>query len=195
MLIFHSKRLTKRKIALIIILICISVLVPVTKIGGDINVVAERFKDIDELLTLHGRTEIWEEVWPILTSGPKQLLIGTGTGGVDKEIGTNSADLIGTGMGDDGIVRRGVHNAFFEWILSYGLLGVILGASALYAAIRRAWKLDRRDRSVYRRSLILFCLLVSMTSLIYRYPFWPAFGSYIFAILSYRPRKETVTPT
>ena len=191
MIVFHSKGFTQRKIAVVIVLIVIFTMIPFTKIAKEIGAVSNRFTDVEELLTLGERTEIWQDVWPILTSDPKHLLIGAGTGSVDKEIGGMDIYAIGVKLGEDGITRRSVHSAFFEWLLSYGLLGFMLGSMTLYATLKRAWVLDRRHRTAYRRALVLFCLLISMAIVIYRYAAWPAFGSYLLAILTDRTTKRT----
>jgi len=184
LVIFHSRGYSKRKAAVLFLLILIAAIIPFTVLGDAFVDLGKRFANIEELMTLSDRTDIWRFAMEVLQTDPKNLLIGTGTGSADKALGAEGYYFIGSKLGADGIVRLNAHNTYIEWIISYGFVGFVLGMSLLFAAVKRAWRLDKRQGTVLRRALVLFCVLNAAASVIYRSFLWPALGSLVLAVLT-----------
>ena len=191
-MMFHSRGRTKKKIAIFLTFLMIVVIIPFTRFSEDIDALRKRFSDVNELMTLSDRTPIWSYTWDILTSDPKTLLFGVGTGSVDKVLGARDVHVLGAKLGSEGIVRRNVHNAFLEWIVSYGFVGFLFGGLLLYVLVERAWILDRRHSTAFRRALVLFFLLNAVVSVVYRSYIWPALGSYLLAALTDSTPQQSV---
>src|SRR5690606_9361890 len=92
--------------------------------------------------TLGGRTSIWGSAFDLLISDPEYLLIGVGSGGAGRVLGGHAPDpvtLLAAQVFSSNQVtlRVNLHSSFFEWELSYGLVGLTL---ALFVLVSLAVK-------------------------------------------------------
>jgi len=148
----------------------------------------DRF-DRNNTLTGSGRTVIWRHAYDIWRSNPRYLLVGTGTGVAPEVIGR----YLGLTKGDDyETAALTAHNAFVEWGLTHGLLGMAAGIWMLAAICRTARKLDRRDRSVYRQTLLLCFCLASMNFVTFYYQFFVAAAALILSGMSQPPPRVRI---
>ncbi|MBI4773111.1 MAG: O-antigen ligase family protein [Deltaproteobacteria bacterium] len=184
LIVFHSRRHSRRKVAAVFLLILTGAIIPFTALGDAFVDLGRRFANVEELVTLSDRTDIWRFGADVLQTGPKNLLIGAGTGSADKALGAQGYYFAGSKLGDDGIVRLNAHNTYVEWLVSFGFVGFALGMSLLFAVVKRAWKWDKRQGTMFRRALVLFCVLSAAASVTYRSFLWPALGSLILAVLT-----------
>jgi len=150
-----------------------------------------RFTETDQVLTLSGRTEIWENALEAWRSSPRYTFVGPGTGRADELLGRFDRDAAAD---DYGTLTRNIHSAFLEWGLSYGILGMVVGGCLLVSMALKARELDRRDRIVGRQALLLSVCLFANTGIIHRWPGWLATGSLILAMLSEAPRPVRKAP-
>jgi hypothetical protein len=137
--------------------------------------------------TLGSRTLIWEFAGDLLTNDYRWVL-GFGTGGVDKALGS-FFELGQFATGIDGIRRLHSHSTFIEWMLMLGLVGALL---PLWLAIRvcaTAWRMDLQQDGVERTSLVVFAVLFSFGGVINTVAFWIAYGTLLWAMLSPRPTQ------
>jgi hypothetical protein len=135
--------------------------------------------------TLGTRTLIWTFAGDLLTNDYRWVL-GFGTGGVDKALGS-FFELGQFAIGTDGIRRLHSHSTFIEWMLMLGLAGA---AIPLWLAIRvcaTAWRMDCQENGVDRTSLVVFAVLLSFGSVINTEVFWMAYGTLLWAMLSPQP--------
>jgi hypothetical protein len=135
--------------------------------------------------TLGLRTLIWKFAGDLLTNDYRWVL-GFGTGGVDKALGS-FFELGQFAIGADGIRRLHSHSTFIEWILMLGLVGALI---PLWLAIRvcaTAWRMDLNEKGVERTSLVVFAILFSFGGVINTEVFWMAYGTLLWAILSPPP--------
>jgi hypothetical protein len=139
--------------------------------------------------TLGSRTLIWTFAGDLLTNDYRWVL-GFGTGGVDKALGS-FFELGQFAIGSDGIRRLHSHSTFIEWMLMLGLVGAVI---PLWLAIRVcaiAWRMDCRENEVDRTSLVVFAVLFSFGGVINTEVFWIAFGTLLWAALSPQPTPAT----
>lgn len=135
--------------------------------------------------TLGARTLIWKFAGDLLTNDYRWVL-GFGTGGVDKTLGS-FFELGQFTIGSDGIRRLHSHSTFVEWMLMLGLVGALI---PLWLAIRvsaTAWRMDCREDGIDRTSLVVFAVLFSFGGVINTEVFWMAYGTLLWAMLSPRP--------
>ncbi len=125
-----------------------------------------RFQNQDELGSFGDRLPIWEAAYESLWDHPRFIWIGMGTGGVEKVLATHN--YLHSVMGEDGVRRRATHNSYIEWILSYGMVGLVIGAGLVVAMIRRARWWDKQRQSCERSAILLYALLFSMSTCVYR---------------------------
>lgn len=138
--------------------------------------------------TFGGRQEIWSSAFRVWLSDPVSFFIGAGTGIAEERIGELLPE---TAVSDQyGQSRRSVHNAFFEWLASLGLLGIIPGTCMLLMMFHRAYQWDSREGTMARVALLLTISLYSCTSVSYREHGWLAIASLILAMLSPSPRAN-----
>lgn len=149
---------------------------------GPLAVPLERFQN-ETFATAGSRISIWEAAFETVKQDPRTLARGVGSGAVDKELATlHSKDAV-EGAGD-GVWRVHSHNGYLEWVVSLGLLGSIPGFWLLVHMIQTGYSLDKERKSVFRRSLLTFVLVFSMSGVIYMCEFWLALGSALWAVLS-----------
>ncbi len=140
-----------------------------------------RFSGGEECLTASGRTIIWRGAFYTWRSNPRYMLIGTGTGVAPEALGRfwRLTD-------DDGVTPGSVdaHNAFVEWGLSFGLVGMAAGICLMVTMWRTAHRLDRRGRTVGRQAMLLCFCAASMTFVTFYQLLFVAAGALILASLS-----------
>ncbi len=138
----------------------------------------------DKVFSVSGRLVFWKGAVEAWCSNPRYFFVGTGTGAA-PDVLARSCGVTGA----DGVtfVPTAAHNAFIEWGLSFGLVGIVAGICLMVAFYRRAQLLDRRDGNVTRRAILLCFILCSMTYVtIYRFIVVAA-GALILAMLSDPP--------
>jgi hypothetical protein len=135
--------------------------------------------------TLGSRTLIWKFAGDLLTDDYRWVL-GFGTGGVDQALGS-FFELGWYALGADGIRRLHSHSSFIEWALMFGLAGATIPIWLAIRVIATGWRMDHRENSAQRTSLISFAILFSFGGVINTEVFWIAFGTLLWAMLSHRP--------
>lgn len=140
------------------------------------------------ILTAGNRLPIWENAMHAWVSDPVRFLIGAGTGGADVAVG---AVDIGAKYDDYGVIRRSCHNMFLEWIVSYGLVGLLPGLVLTLAVWNRATLLDRAEQAFDRRGLLLAMIAFAMSAVTYRHLSWPLQAGLILALLERDFSKES----
>lgn len=138
---------------------------------GTLETVLARFRDSRDVESFGDRLPIWKSAFAACMSNPRTLLIGVGTGGVDKAVVEYAVTDVAPRLGKDFIARKFSHSSYVEWLVSYGLLGLVSGSALVFSLLRRAWNLDRRDGWTGRRALLLFFLANSVVAVVYRTPY------------------------
>ncbi len=139
-----------------------------------------RLTDARSMGTMAGRTQIWRNALTAWKSSPDLIWHGTGTGRADEVLGQFDDHAE---EDDYGVLRKNCHNAFVEWGLSFGLLGIVAGTCLGAVVLYRALRLDRRERNVGRLAVLACVVLFAMTAVSYRHPCWMATGSLVLAML------------
>ncbi len=150
-----------------------------------------RFDRTQEVLGACGRTTIWKNAFELWRSDPQYFWIGAGTGVAPEAL----AKFMGLSTSSDPKAMWGLdaHNAFVEWGLSFGLLGMIAGICFLVTLWRKATDLDHREATVNRRAFILCFALASMTYATFYLLTFVVAGALILAMVSQptpEPREE-----
>ena len=150
-----------------------------------------RFDRKQEVLDACGRTVIWKNAFELWRSDPQYFWIGAGTGVAPEALGK----FMGLSKPGDprAVLGLDAHNAFVEWGLSFGLLGMIAGICFLVTLWRRASDLDHREATVDRRAFILCFALASMTYATFYLLTFVTAGALILAMVSQptpEPREE-----
>lgn len=142
----------------------------------------ERFsgEDVTTVATAGNRLLIWENVIKVWTRDPARLLVGTGTGGADVALGELDP---GATLDDSGEFRRNCHNAFLEWLLSYGIIGSLPGILFVTFLLSRAIQLDQSERTTLRTGLLATLFAFAMTAVVYRHLCWPIEAALVLAFL------------
>lgn len=141
----------------------------------------ERFGDGRSNGSLSGRTEIWTAAMKAWNSNPDFLWRGTGTGMADDVLGQFTPSAV---EDEQGVLRKNCHNAFVEWALSLGFLGLAAGGCLAASAAYQAIRLDRREANVGRLAILGCVALFAMGAVSYRHECWPATGTLVLAMLS-----------
>ena len=139
------------------------------------------------LSSLGHRTTIWLHAWEAWHSDPDFLFRGAGTGMADEVLGQFDEQAR---EDDYGVLRLNCHNAFVEWGLSFGIVGMICGGCLLATMFHKMRLLDGGDRNVGRHAVLACVMVFAMTAVLYRHPCWMATGSLVLAMLSGTPRKR-----
>ena len=137
-------------------------------------------EDIATVGTVGNRLSIWENVIRAWTRDPGRILVGAGTGGADVALGELDP---GATWHDSGILRRNCHNAFLEWLLSYGIIGIVPGILFVMFVLSRATKLDHAERTTLRTGLLATLFAFAMTAVNYRHLCWPIEAGLVLAFL------------
>ncbi|GAB6187731.1 O-antigen ligase family protein [Thermopirellula anaerolimosa] len=130
--------------------------------------------------SLGSRLPIWENAFRAWTTDPAAILIGAGTGQAEIALGRLDA---GAKPGDHGEYRRACHNMFIEWLLSYGIFGLLPGGWFYWACWRQASRLDRAEGTYSRRTLLLAVTLFGMTADLHRHFHWIFTSAWLLALL------------
>lgn len=140
--------------------------------------------DTAEVFTASGRVMIWQSALDTWCSSTRYFLFGAGTGAAPEALG----QYLGITK-FDGVTPGALdaHNAFVEWGLSYGLVGMVGGLCLLGAIFRNARRMDRRDGTVNRQAILACFCLASMTYVTFYQLFFVASGALILSMLSEVP--------
>lgn len=137
-------------------------------------------EEMTTVVTAGNRLSIWENVIRAWTRDPGRFLAGAGTGGADFALGELDP---GATWHDSGLLRRNCHNAFLEWLLSYGIIGSAPGLLFVIFLVSRAVQLDRIEQTTLRIGLLTALFAFAMTSVNYRDLCWPIEASLVLAFL------------
>jgi O-antigen ligase len=137
-------------------------------------------EDIATVSTAGNRLSIWENVIRAWTRDPGRILAGTGTGGADVALGELDP---GATWDDSGTLRRNCHNAFLEWLLSYGIIGIVPGILFVAFVLSLAIELDHAEGTTLRTGLLAALFAFAMTAVNYRHLYWPIEAGLVLAIL------------
>ncbi len=189
----RTLRFTRQKdfVALCCVLLCATLFAVAATGFSPWQSLQVRFDRTQEVLDACGRTVIWQNAFELWRSDPQYFWIGTGTGVAPEALG----QFMGLSIPGDPRAEVGIdaHNAFVEWGLSFGLLGMIVGICFLISLWRRASDLDRREATVNRRAFILCFALASMTYATFYLLTFVVAGALILAMVSLptpEPREE-----
>ncbi len=130
--------------------------------------------------SLGSRLPIWENAFRAWTADVSRILIGTGTGQADQAVGQLDD---GAALSKHGDYLRNCHNMFIEWLLSFGILGLVPGGWFYLACWRQASLLDRAEGTFSRRTLLLATTLFGMTAVLYRHFHWIVTSAWLLAFL------------
>lgn len=130
--------------------------------------------------SLGSRLPIWENAFRAWTADVSRILIGTGTGQADYAVGELDE---GAAPSEHGDYLRNCHNMFIEWLLSFGILGLVPGGWFYLACWRQASLLDRAEGTFSRRTLLLATTLFGMTAVLYRHFHWIVTSAWLLAFL------------
>lgn len=142
------------------------------------------------IVTAGSRLFIWENVLRAWTRDPGRLLVGAGTGGADVALGELDP---GATLDDSGVFRRNCHNAFLEWLLSYGIVGTVPGALFVLFLWLRALHLDRVEGASIRTGLLATLFAFAMTAVVYRHFSWPLEAALVLASLCHHEDRDKPT--
>jgi hypothetical protein len=123
----------------------------------------------ENLLTLGDRLPIWRTAAEAVQDGSvRTLILGAGTGAADRVLGEANPYSIVANLGDDGVYRLNAHNAYIDWFLSHGLLGVamVMTSAALFFYCAR--RVDCERGYAGGLTLIVFLMVVSLSLIVYR---------------------------
>jgi O-antigen ligase len=166
----------------------VTILLIVYLLSSTVSDVAEkalsRFTD-DTVSTLGDRVTIWSAAPMIVSQHPAALVIGLGTGGVDKGLGAFATTQEGSLLGKDGIPRHFSHNTYVEWFLSYGIVGCIPALGFLLYSVKAIHSERDRDARVLMIMLFVYFNVWSIGTVAYRAPYIIGIESvYMTALLS-----------
>ncbi|NLS97080.1 MAG: O-antigen ligase family protein [Planctomycetaceae bacterium] len=148
---------------------------------------SERFGNEGSRNTMAGRTQIWASALKAWQSDPDFIWRGTGIGMADDVLG-QFMDVVEED--DQGVLRKNCHNAFVEWVLTLGLVGIVAGTCLAGSMIYQTIQLDRQDRNVARAAILLCITVFAMTAVSYRHECWPATGALALAMLTTPARRR-----
>ena len=169
------------RIILLSLPLCLMFYLMMTESLGLFDVLLSRLQE-QTLQSAGDRTDIWSFSYEVLTRDFETAVFGVGSGALDKELGAYTFQ--GVSRGRDDVFRLHSHNVYIEWVVTLGALGAIPGALLLLSAIGSAFRLDRLHGSVFRRSLLGYCLVLGLAAVVYRAEFWPIVGGLLWASLS-----------
>lgn len=134
----------------------------------------------ESVRSLGSRLPIWENAFRAWRADAGSILIGAGTGQAEIALGRIDA---GAKLGDHGEYRRACHNMFIEWLLSFGVFGLLPGIWFYWTCWRRAALLDRAEGTFSRRTLLLAVTLFGMTADLHRHFHWVVMSAWLLAML------------
>ena len=143
----------------------------------------------DSVVSLGNRRRIWQDAYIAWTSDPDFICRGTGTGMADEVLGRITVDAE---EDDYGVLRKNSHNSFVEWILSFGILGIVCGTALMASVFHKALLLDHGEQNVGRLAILATASVFALTAVSYRHPCWMATGSLMLAMLSGTPARRGV---
>ena len=141
----------------------------------------------DSVFSAGNRMELWQDAFTAWTSDPDFFFRGTGTGMADGVLGRITVDAE---LDNYGALRKNCHNSYVEWILSFGLLGIVCGTALMASMLHKALLLDRGEQNVGRLAILLAALVYALTAVSYRHTCWIATGSLMLAMVSGTPARR-----
>lgn len=193
LLLFHAARsqISSRQRDLVAVsgIACAALLFAIVATGySPWDSLQARFEMEENVMTASGRLYLWQAAIETWLSSTRLFLIGSGTGVAPDTLGLYLGLTAPDGISPDTV---DTHNAFVEWGLSYGVLGIFGGVCFLLAAWRKARQLDRRNGDIARQAL-LFCFCTSsLTFVTFYHLLFVASGALILASLSEAPAPGT----
>ncbi len=134
----------------------------------------------NSVASVGSRLSIWENALAAWSSDVPTIVVGAGTGMADELIGEADDGALADGYGNS---IRSAHNAYIEWLVSYGLVGAAPAVWLVVWGVRRARRLDVRDGSVDRLALLATMMVLCLTGSAYRHPGWLIPGAIALAML------------
>jgi len=182
------KDLVAISVVLLAVLLFVTVSVGFTPWGS----LQKRFEAMPaSVLNPTNRFMVWKSAIEAWRSDPQYFLIGTGTGVAPDVLGEFNDYVLPDGIT---VAAADSHNAFVEWGLSFGLIGMILGTCLMVTMWRRAYQLDRSHGNVGRRAVLLCFCMTSMYYVTFYQLLFVVAGAMILAMLSEPPEAEVQTP-
>lgn len=124
--------------------------------------------------TYGGRTEIWRAAADLMFSDTLTFIFGAGSGGAASSLG-RFAPYLGDYLAmsvysgyEGGVLRVNTHSSYFEWWLSFGLIGIAVGLFVIILLLVRSFKIDRHRLLAAGTGLVTFFLLTSFSLIAYR---------------------------
>ena len=150
--------------------------------------------------TVGDRLPIWTTGIEVVLSAERMLVLGAGTGGAAEAIAAYNPQLAISRVGDDGILRANAHSGYVEWLVSFGLVGIIVALVVSISLLARASRVDRGQPLAFGMSLIAFFFITSFSLIAYRLgPVSIACGALTLGYLYYQrdennspPRRRTI---
>lgn len=150
----------------------------------------KRFQNEKSRTTMAGRTDIWAGAAEAWLSNPDFIWRGTGIGMADNVAGQFTPFAQAD---EQGVLRKNCHNAVVEWVLSFGVVGIVAGACLAGSMAYQALRLDSQEQNVGRTALLMCIATFAMTAVSYRHGCWPATSALALAMLTepaYRRREK-----
>jgi O-antigen ligase len=135
------------------------------------------------VVSLGSRTQIWQSGINYWCSDVSVWVRGAGTGMADEAVGHYGQAAATTDQ--YGNSRRNCHSVYIEWLVSYGIIGLVVGGCLLAGMFHAAWRLDRPDGMANRLAVLATVLVFAATVDLFRRPDWVATGSLVLAMLSH----------
>jgi hypothetical protein len=110
-----------------------------------------------------GRTETWRAALKASGSSRGMFLVGTGTGGADHAVAAANPNLVIAKVGERGVIRANAHSSYFYWLVSFGIVGVIVAAVAVGTMAVFAVQNDWHWTYGGGTAMLAFFLLTSVT--------------------------------
>ena len=115
-----------------------------------------------------GRIEIWQAAVDASLSSGAMLLVGAGTGGADHAVAAADPDLVIAEVGEHDVLRANAHNSYLYWLVSYGLIGVLIAGAAFAVIAAYAFRIDWVQQLGAGSAMLAFFMLTSVTLIAFR---------------------------
>lgn len=154
-----------------------------------IQVMSQRMQN-NNVGTLGDRLEIWRAGVKVLK---ENVFFGVGIGGVEKQLPNFLDEWYGAKIGDHGIARKAIHNTYLEWVISTGLLGLLVGCYAVPESVIMARRVDKQKGQISRTLLIIFFSTIGVSTTVYRLVCWIPLSALFFALMTFQKTYASKT--
>jgi hypothetical protein len=110
-----------------------------------------------------GRTDIWRAALDASVSSPAMALFGAGTGGADHAVAVANPDLVIARVGEHNVLRANAHSSYLYWLVSFGVVGMLVAGAALGVIAVFALDNDWAQGWGVGTAMLVFFLLTSVT--------------------------------